>query len=111
MLGKILFVWLTFIIHFIVLVGNKTDLADERQVSTEDGERKANQLNVMFFETSAKTGDNVKQVFLLLIYLWITNIYYVLVIPTSSSFFDRNENPVKKLWRAIPARWKMWNMM
>jgi Ras-related protein Rab-6A len=44
-------------------------LADERQVSTEDGERKANQLNVMFFETSAKAGDNVKQVLLLFIYV------------------------------------------
>jgi hypothetical protein len=44
-------------------------LADERQVSTEDGEIKANQLNVMFIETSAKTGYNVKQVFLLFIYV------------------------------------------
>jgi len=44
-------------------------LADERQVSTEDGERKANQLNVMFIETGAKTGDNVKQVFLLFIHV------------------------------------------
>ena len=33
-----------------------------RQVSTEDGERKAKELNVMFIETSAKAGYNVKQV-------------------------------------------------
>ena len=33
-----------------------------RQVSTADGERKAKQLNVMFMETSAKSGYNVKQV-------------------------------------------------
>lgn len=46
------------------LVGNKTDLADKRQVSTEDGERKAKELNVMFIETSAKAGYNVKQVLL-----------------------------------------------
>ena len=45
-----------------VLVGNKTDLADKRQVSTEDGEQKAVELNVMFIETSAKAGYNVKQV-------------------------------------------------
>jgi GTPase SAR1 family protein len=51
------------------LVGNKTDLADKRQVSTEDGERKANELNVMFIETSAKTKYNVEEVFLLFIYL------------------------------------------
>ncbi|XP_019634613.1 PREDICTED: ras-related protein Rab6-like [Branchiostoma belcheri] len=47
----------------IMLVGNKTDLSDKRQVSLEDGERKAKELNVMFIETSAKTGYNVKQLF------------------------------------------------
>ena len=46
----------------IMLVGNKTDLQDKRQVSMEDGERKAQELNVMFIETSAKAGYNVKQV-------------------------------------------------
>ena len=44
-------------------VGNKTDLSDKRQVSTEEGERKAKELNVMFIETSAKAGYNVKQLF------------------------------------------------
>lgn len=47
----------------IMLVGNKTDLSEKRQVSTEEGERKAKELNVMFIETSAKAGYNVKQVF------------------------------------------------
>ncbi|XP_015185140.1 PREDICTED: ras-related protein Rab6 isoform X4 [Polistes dominula] len=47
----------------IMLVGNKTDLSDKRQVSTEEGERKAKDLNVMFIETSAKAGYNVKQLF------------------------------------------------
>lgn len=37
-------------------------LKDSRQVSTEEGERKAKELNVMFIETSAKAGYNVKQV-------------------------------------------------
>lgn len=45
-----------------MLVGNKTDLGDKRQVSMEEGERKAKELNVMFIETSAKAGYNVKQV-------------------------------------------------
>lgn len=45
-----------------MLVGNKTDLSDKRQVSTEEGDRKAKELNVMFIETSAKAGYNVKQV-------------------------------------------------
>ncbi|CAN6461262.1 unnamed protein product [Victoria cruziana] len=44
----------------IVLVGNKTDLVDKRQVSIEEGEAKAHELGVMFIETSAKAGFNVK---------------------------------------------------
>uniref|UniRef100_A0A2I3GHH4 RAB6A, member RAS oncogene family n=1 Tax=Nomascus leucogenys TaxID=61853 RepID=A0A2I3GHH4_NOMLE len=40
----------------ITLVGNKTELADKRQVSIEEGERKAKELN-------CKTGYNVKRLF------------------------------------------------
>ncbi|WRX07671.1 Small GTPase - like 1 [Theobroma cacao] len=73
----------------IVLVGNKTDLVDkrgilafneyslfdlvfipcafcglfDRQVSIEEGEAKARDLNVMFIETSAKAGFNIKALF------------------------------------------------
>uniref|UniRef100_A0A8C4Q836 RAB41, member RAS oncogene family n=1 Tax=Eptatretus burgeri TaxID=7764 RepID=A0A8C4Q836_EPTBU len=47
----------------IMLVGNKTDLGDKRQVSIDEGEQKAKELNVMFIETSAKAGYNVKQLF------------------------------------------------
>ena len=47
----------------IMLVGNKTDLADKRQVSIDEGEAKAKELNVMFIETSAKAGFNVKPLF------------------------------------------------
>jgi len=47
----------------IVLVGNKTDLAERREVSTEEGEQKAKEFNTMFIETSAKAGYNVKPLF------------------------------------------------
>merc|ERR1712154_178101 len=47
----------------IMLVGNKIDLNDHRQVTKNEGEEKANQLNVMFMETSAKSGDNIKSLF------------------------------------------------
>jgi len=47
----------------IVLVGNKTDLVDKRQVSIEEGDAKARELNVMFIETSAKAGFNIKALF------------------------------------------------
>ncbi|XP_039533534.1 RAB6B, member RAS oncogene family b [Pimephales promelas] len=47
----------------IMLVGNKTDLEEKRQITIEEGEQRAKELNVMFIETSAKTGSNVKQLF------------------------------------------------
>ncbi|GAA6004982.1 Rab6 family protein [Rhodotorula paludigena] len=47
----------------IVLVGNKTDLNDKRQVTTDEAEQKAKELGVMFIETSAKAGHNVKTLF------------------------------------------------
>lgn len=47
----------------IVLVGNKTDLNDKRQVTTEEGEKRAKEFKVMFIETSAKAGHNVKPLF------------------------------------------------
>ncbi|XP_056327906.1 ras-related protein Rab-41 isoform X2 [Danio aesculapii] len=47
----------------IMLVGNKTDLGDKRQVSVEAAEKKARELGVMYIETSAKAGYNVKQLF------------------------------------------------
>ncbi|KAL9406010.1 hypothetical protein Peur_002982 [Populus x canadensis] len=43
-----------------ILVGNKTDLVEKRQVSIEEGEVKARDLNVMFIKTSAKAGFNIK---------------------------------------------------
>jgi Ras-related protein Rab-6A len=47
----------------IMLVGNKTDLSDRRQVSTEEGETKASEEGVMFIETSAKGNFNIKLLF------------------------------------------------
>ncbi|GMK56191.1 hypothetical protein CspeluHIS016_0300310 [Cutaneotrichosporon spelunceum] len=47
----------------IVLVGNKTDLNDKRQVTQDELEKRAKELNVMSIETSAKAGHNVKTLF------------------------------------------------
>ena len=45
----------------IFLVGNKSDLEDERVVSKEDGERFRDEKNLdKFIETSAKTGENAR---------------------------------------------------
>jgi len=47
----------------MMLVGNKTDLADKRQVSVEEGETRAKEHDIMFIETSAKAGFNIKALF------------------------------------------------
>lgn len=47
----------------IVLVGNKTDLNDKREVTTQQGEDEAKKNGLMFIETSAKAGHNVKALF------------------------------------------------
>eukprot|EP01089_Gocevia_fonbrunei_P003447 TRINITY_DN1341_c0_g1_i1.p1 TRINITY_DN1341_c0_g1~~TRINITY_DN1341_c0_g1_i1.p1 ORF type:complete len:184 (-),score=38.87 TRINITY_DN1341_c0_g1_i1:36-587(-) len=46
-----------------VLVGNKVDLVDQRDVPKVDGQTLADSLHCDFFETSAKTGENIQQAF------------------------------------------------
>merc|ERR1719229_867790 len=47
----------------IALAGNKADLEEKRQVSTEEARRYADENNMIFLETSAKTAENVKDLF------------------------------------------------
>ncbi|KAF4678135.1 Ras- protein Rab-5 [Perkinsus chesapeaki] len=47
----------------IALCGNKSDLAAEREVSTQKGADYAQENKLLFVETSAKTGENVHHVF------------------------------------------------
>eukprot|EP01100_Stratorugosa_tubuloviscum_P002327 TRINITY_DN1542_c0_g3_i1.p1 TRINITY_DN1542_c0_g3~~TRINITY_DN1542_c0_g3_i1.p1 ORF type:complete len:186 (-),score=54.19 TRINITY_DN1542_c0_g3_i1:113-670(-) len=47
----------------IVLIANKCDLLDDRQVSKIDGQALAKRFGVPFFETSAKTNTNIEQSF------------------------------------------------
>ena len=46
-----------------VLIGNKCDLEDRRQVTTEQGEELARKLNCPFFETSAKNRICIVEAF------------------------------------------------
>lgn len=51
----------------IALVGNKIDVLEngtERSVSREEAEKLAEEENLLFFETSAKSGENITDVFL-----------------------------------------------
>ncbi len=47
----------------IVLVGNKIDVEEHRKVKTEQGESMAKDFGIMFFECSAKTGENINGIF------------------------------------------------
>jgi GTPase SAR1 family protein len=46
-----------------ILVGNKSDMEDARQVSTDEGRELAEHYNVRFLETSAKDCKNVEEAF------------------------------------------------
>ena len=47
----------------IMLVGNKSDLKDKREISEEDVQKKAKLYNVAFCETSALEGKNIEYAF------------------------------------------------
>ena len=51
----------------IVLVGNKKDLEDKREVSVEDAEEFSKVYRTYFTEASAKTGENVTYAFTLIL--------------------------------------------
>eukprot|EP01017_Pseudomicrothorax_dubius_P015788 TRINITY_DN1804_c0_g1_i4.p1 TRINITY_DN1804_c0_g1~~TRINITY_DN1804_c0_g1_i4.p1 ORF type:complete len:106 (+),score=29.23 TRINITY_DN1804_c0_g1_i4:487-804(+) len=47
----------------VVIVGNKSDLSDQRQVTTEELEQKGKELDINVIEVSAKTGANINELF------------------------------------------------
>jgi len=57
-----------------VLIGNKTDLEQDRGVFSEDALKLASKINAAdFIETSAKLGDNVEEAFLKLVQQILSN--------------------------------------
>ena len=47
----------------ICLIGNKSDLEGRRIVSFEEGQKFADDNNLLFFEASAKNGNNIQEMF------------------------------------------------
>jgi Ras-related protein Rab-5C len=47
----------------IALVGNKADLVDERTISEDEASSYAQELDLLYFETSAKENINVEELF------------------------------------------------
>ena len=69
------------------LVGNKKDLPD-RQISPQSGKLLADKMNLAFMETSAKTGENVDQLFLEI----AENVYELVNKPKISQEVNINED-------------------
>ena len=82
--------WITFIRNIenttLVLCGNKIDLSN-REVSKEEGEALAQKEGISFYEVSAKTEENIK------------NMFYNVVaeLPTFAEKNNNKENLVKEL--------------
>ena len=47
----------------LILIGNKVDLEEKREVSKDEGQEFADQNGLMFLETSAKTAQNIVEAF------------------------------------------------
>lgn len=47
----------------IALAGNKSDLSEQRQVPTEEAKAYAEEAGLLFWEVSARSGDNVTELF------------------------------------------------
>lgn len=67
--------WINFIqLHSngsknIILIGNKCDCLDSREVTYEEGEELAKEYGIAFLETSAKTGYNVDEAFMAIAFM------------------------------------------
>ena len=75
----------------VILIGNKNDLEDKRQVSYEEGEAFAKENGLMFLETSAKTAYNVVESFNLSAQCILNNIERTGIDPTISSNINLNK--------------------
>ena len=78
----------------IAIVANKIDLIN-REVSTQIAKQFSNQNNIHYFEISAKTGQNIKEMFLGCIYFSLNNLNNnVTTIKNEnlSSFKNNNKN-------------------
>ena len=91
---------------YMILVGNKSDLNEQREVSKEEGQELANQYGIDFFETSAKTGQNVEELFYNTAEYIATNIekgYYDLTNETCGikEGFNKEKGKIKQIHSEI----------
>ena len=78
----------------IFLIGNKIDLVDKRKISKEKGIELAEEYKLQFFEASAKSGENVDEVFKAL-YKKISEVYGDLEKEMGTKLNKRKKNKRK----------------
>ena len=78
----------------IFLIGNKIDLVDKRKISKEKGIELAEEYKLPFFEASAKSGENVDEVFKAL-YKKISEVYGDLEKEMGTKLNKRKKNQRK----------------
>jgi small GTP-binding protein len=59
----------------LIIIANKSDLVDEREVSTDEITKKARELDVEYFETSAKDNSNIETAFNTIIEKVVKTVY------------------------------------
>jgi len=80
----------------IILIGNKSDLNDQRLVSFDEGKKKAEDYKCPFFETSCKTGDHVSECFIELAELVYEKIGKKLIEHSKTVLKKNSSKPKKK---------------
>ena len=75
------------------IIGNKSDLEDQRQVSRSSGEEFAHSLGAMFFETSALDDEGIKFVYARMHKRFTNSFKLCLSLPSSSIHFYCLRNP------------------
>lgn len=73
----------------LIILANKCDLEEEREVKTEEVESRAKDLNVEFYETSAKENINIDIAFNSIIDQVFKNVYNK---PKGFNLGDEGEN-------------------
>ena len=68
----------------LVLVGNKFDLEDKREVQTQEGEDLAERNNMLFYETSALSGKNINKLF--------NDAVKEIISKINKNYYDLNDN-------------------
>ena len=89
----------------LVLVGNKSDLSDNREVSFEEAEKFAKDINIKYFETSAEKNIGISDMMKYIVNKCISIIkskneegFRETVQESSLDLSNFNNNKKNKLW-------------